>query len=613
MSTDQEQQLPRYRARRPISLLVVSNRPDSENDDSALVPKTSPRCHLEFASPTALSRTRVDSSLSSAPGLDTLDLAITPKLNRVVSDLPVTGHQGNRPKLRVALAHSQRVRCASSSTPTTHSPQTSRPFLLPPRHALSICRTPSERIIVSVTHGAQNSIAVDLTGRMAAAQAIRRHLLSRLAIPEDLHSSFAIYSTTLSNFTIGNPLNDGQLLVDCHSFGDSKGSLRFLVQRADASPGPRPLPPFFAQPIQPLRVATKAACTSGSEDATRDDEVSSTLPQANSSDRSDLLSSDLEAGESVGCAPPVPPPKDTVAIGRTMLPAIIIQHLVFHGCRDITATLNLSSCSEYPIASGGFGDVYRGQLSKGMRVAIKCMRLFECPDVGGQQQRYLKRAAREIHTWSKLRHPHVLRLLGLVMYRDRISMVSPWVDNGTVRYYLARAPEVNRPQMCTQIAGALLYLHQFGVIHGDLKGDNILVSDTGEPLITDFGNAILEECTLQFTSSTTGSHLSTRWTAPELLEGGKRSFEADIFALGMEVITGNVPYAGMNEIAVMYAIGRSQHPKRPETYISSTSKYGSLLWLLLEGCWDLDPGMRPAAATVKDKISVIGSNDLVAQ
>ncbi|KAG9086401.1 hypothetical protein FS749_003664 [Ceratobasidium sp. UAMH 11750] len=554
MSTDQEQQLPRYKSRRPISLLVVSNRSDSENDDSALAPKTSPPRHLEFSSTAALLRTPADFSLSSAPGLSNssrpgleptsllnhdlhpLDLAITPKPNRVVSDLPVTGHQSNRPKLKVALAPSHRVRCASSSTLTGQSPQTSRPFLLPPHHALSSSRTPSERIIVSVTHGAQNSIAVDLTGRTAKAQAIRKHILSRLAIPEYLHSSFAIYRTTLSKFTTSSPLDDHQLLVVCDSFGDSKGSLRFLVQRADPSPGLCPWPRIFAQPVQPLRVVTEASCTSGSEDATRDDEVSSTLPQANSSDRSDLLSSDLEVGESVGHAPPAPPPKDTVAIGRTMLPAIIIQHLVFHGCRDITATLNLSSCSEYPIASGGFGDVYRGQLSKGMRVAIKCMRLFECPDVGEQQQRYLKRAAREIHTWSKLRHPNVLRLLGLVMYRDRISMVSPWVDNGPVRYYLARTPGVNRPQMCTQIATALLYLHQFGVIHGDLKGDNILVSDTGEPLITDFGNAILEECTLQFTSSTSGSHLSTRWTAPELLEGGKRSFEADIFALGMTIL-----------------------------------------------------------------------------
>ncbi|KAG9089429.1 hypothetical protein FS749_001345 [Ceratobasidium sp. UAMH 11750] len=265
------------------------------------------------------------------------------------------------------------------------------------------------------------------------------------------------------------------------------------------------------QPAESLRVISGAPPTPKSENGSDENEVSNTFPQANSSDRSDLLSSDLEAGESVGCVPPVPPPKDTVAIGRTMPPAIIIQHLVLHGCQDITADLNLSGCSEYPIANGGFGDVYRGQLSEGMRVAIKCMRMFECQDVGEQQQRYLKRAAREIHTWSKLRHSHVLRLLGLVVYRDRISMVSPWMDNGTVRYYLTRTPGVNRPQMCTQIAGALLYLHQFGVIHGDLKGDNVLVSDTGEPLLTDFGNATLQQYTLQFTSSTTGNHLSTRW------------------------------------------------------------------------------------------------------
>ncbi|KAG8705366.1 hypothetical protein FRC08_001705 [Ceratobasidium sp. 394] len=632
MDTDSVEQLPRYRGRRPINILLVAN-PDHENDSSLQVPETPPRHQSGPASASTSSRVPADPPLTSpasgsgnSPRLNLnppsftlnhellpLDRAVTTRLNRVTPDSePIVEDGVNLPGFRVASTRSHHARRASDSTLAMQSPNTNRSFSPSPRQALSVSHTPSERVIVSVTHDAQKYITVDITDHMSEARAIRKCLLSKLAIPEDHRSNFAIYRTTLDKFTSGNYLGDDQLLIDCHGFGDSKGSLKFSVQRVGASPRPRPLPPLpsSAQPVQPLRVGSNVSPTS-SETGSRENKVSGSL-QVDTSGRNDQSAPGYEADEPVGSVP-VPQPKATVEIGRTMPPANIIQHLVLHGCRDITADLNLSSCSEYPIANGGFGEVYRGQLGNGTRVAIKCMRVFECPDVGEQQQKYLKRAAREIYTWSKLQHPHVLRLLGLVVYRDRISMVSPWIESGAVRYYLIRTPEVNRPQMCTQIASALLYLHESGVIHGDLKGDNVLVSDAGEALITDFGNAILQEHTLQFTSSTTGTHLSTRWTAPELLEGGKRSFAADIFALGMEVITGNVPYAGMNEMAVMYAIGRSQHPKRSEAHISSTSKYGNMLWSLLEECWDLDPGTRPAAVAVRDKMRIIGPNDLVAQ
>jgi hypothetical protein len=53
----------------------------------------------------------------------------------------------------------------------------------------------------------------------------------------------------------------------------------------------------------------------------------------------------------------------------------IVAHLGNHGCRDITNELNLSSCSAYPVANGGFGDVYTVGLHDGSQVAVKTMRL----------------------------------------------------------------------------------------------------------------------------------------------------------------------------------------------------------------------------------------------
>jgi predicted unusual protein kinase regulating ubiquinone biosynthesis (AarF/ABC1/UbiB family) len=53
----------------------------------------------------------------------------------------------------------------------------------------------------------------------------------------------------------------------------------------------------------------------------------------------------------------------------------IVAHLGNHGCRDVTDELNLSSCSAFPVANGGFGDVYRVMLHDGTQVAVKTMRL----------------------------------------------------------------------------------------------------------------------------------------------------------------------------------------------------------------------------------------------
>ncbi|KAG9087632.1 hypothetical protein FRC07_012773, partial [Ceratobasidium sp. 392] len=75
-------------------------------------------------------------------------------------------------------------------------------------------------------------------------------------------------------------------------------------------------------------------------------------------------------------------------ISRTMSPAEIIQQLVMCGCRDIMADLLPSSCSERPLAWGGFGDVYQGQLRSGVHVAIKCVRMLGSLDDDEKQQMY---------------------------------------------------------------------------------------------------------------------------------------------------------------------------------------------------------------------------------
>ncbi|KAG8768692.1 hypothetical protein FRC12_005427 [Ceratobasidium sp. 428] len=228
-------------------------------------------------------------------------------------------------------------------------------------------------------------------------------------------------------------------------------------------------------------------------------------------------------------------------ISSTMPAPTIIKILVSQGrCQDITGQLDLGKCGRRPVAGGGFGDIYQGALIGGEKIAIKCARLFlQQEDISRRKD--LKRAAREMDSWSHFEHANVLKLLGLALFRDQMAMISPWMDRGTLLQHLERSPVVDRCQLCIDISKGVAYLHQNDMIHGDIKSANVLISAEGVAKLTDFGCTKLKRSALCFTSTTSGLELSMRWAAPERLQGGILSKEADVYALGMVSLPGIVP------------------------------------------------------------------------
>ncbi|KAG9091676.1 hypothetical protein FS749_016360 [Ceratobasidium sp. UAMH 11750] len=300
----------------------------------------------------------------------------------------------------------------------------------------------------------------------------------------------------------------------------------------------------------------------------------------------------------------------------------IILHLTEHGCANLTGNLNPASPNPQPIAHGGFGSVYREELHDGRKVAVKALRVsLDDDDESGKLP---KRAARELYTWSRCQHPNVLPLLGLAKFQDQIRMVSLWMENGNLPSYLDKHPELSRCDMSVHMCNGLEYLHRMGVIHGDFKGNNVLVSDDGIPIITDFGNAVLQQGTLQFTETIKQNGFTPQWTvntrklefrrdsdirhaqAPEIMtEETKQSKEADVYALGMtilEILTGKVPYFYItNVVAIITAIVvKKEAPKRPEGHVPSKSRHGDTLWSLLQSCWEFEPEKRPSAVKVAE-------------
>ncbi|KAF9062910.1 kinase-like domain-containing protein, partial [Rhodocollybia butyracea] len=205
--------------------------------------------------------------------------------------------------------------------------------------------------------------------------------------------------------------------------------------------------------------------------------------------------------------------------------------------------------------------------------------------------------SQEALIWSQLDHPNVLPFLGVntVLFPQSYCLVSPWCSNGSVMAYLIAHPAANLMKIIRDILEGLRYLHVRNppIIHGDVKGSNILVSNQGRCCLADFGLAGIS--TLQTMSSSSAGTLrgSTRWMAPELFDyttKSKPSMSTDMYALGctfVELVTGNPPFFEVKpQAAVIYQVMKGSRPSRP------TKGFSDRLWSCVTKCW-VDSKHRP--------------------
>ncbi|KAH7325459.1 kinase-like domain-containing protein [Rhizoctonia solani] len=289
-------------------------------------------------------------------------------------------------------------------------------------------------------------------------------------------------------------------------------------------------------------------------------------------------------------------------ISGTMPTHDILAILRDHGCEDITQQLDLDNCGQFPVSNDSFGDVFKGTLQSGTPITIKCLRVtVGTNDQEGQKQ--LKRAAHEIYVWSKCKHPNILELTGIAQYQDRIAMVSPWMKKWQPLLVLTQAPTVDRAQKLLME----LHIYTRGIVHGDLKGANIVVSDGHTPKLVDFGTSFLSHYSLQFSGGTqSGAIFTIRYTvqAPEItLETSNHTMAGDVYGLGMtilEVITGLTPYHGINEAAVMRRVMEGANPPQPEQFMSNDRAQANNLWALLTRYWRSEADDRPSPTEVAD-------------
>jgi serine/threonine-protein kinase len=224
------------------------------------------------------------------------------------------------------------------------------------------------------------------------------------------------------------------------------------------------------------------------------------------------------------------------------------------------------------IGSGGMSTVYRAFDTVLERtVAVKLMHREIASDAD-----QLERFRREARAVAQLSHPHVVNVIDAGEEDDRPFIVLEYVEGETLKERirrLGRLPIDESIAYAIEIARALSAAHRAGIVHRDIKPQNVLIDEEGTAKVTDFGIArTLEEDGLTADGRVLGT---TDYVSPEQALGHLVDGRSDIYSLGVvlyEMLTGDVPFHGENQVAVAMKHVREDMPdiqvRRPEASAS---------------------------------------------
>ncbi len=194
------------------------------------------------------------------------------------------------------------------------------------------------------------------------------------------------------------------------------------------------------------------------------------------------------------------------------------------------------------LGKGGMATVYKGyQAGVDRHVAIKVL-----PPHPGQGEEYKQRFEQEARLIARLQHPHILPVYDYGTDGDILYLAIAYVEGGSLadRIDAGALPLALVDRYLREVSAALDYAHRQGIVHRDIKPDNILINAEGYTLLADFGIAKLAGGESKLTA--TGGIVGTpAYMAPEQAQGGTIGPAADIYALGVvtyEMLTGSQPF-----------------------------------------------------------------------
>src|SRR5262245_31032619 len=201
--------------------------------------------------------------------------------------------------------------------------------------------------------------------------------------------------------------------------------------------------------------------------------------------------------------------------------------------------------------SGGMSSVFRARdVQLDRRVAIKILheRYVDDPE-------YVERFRREARAVARLSHPNIVTVIDRGEDEARQYIVFEHVDGENLKELVGRTgrlPVRRAVELALSVADGLSFAHEHGLVHRDVKPQNVLLSHEGDVKVTDFG--IARSLDVEHGVTQTGTVLGTgEYLAPEQASGKPVSPATDVYSLGVvlwELLVGDVPFSGENFVAV---------------------------------------------------------------
>ncbi|MFC2950156.1 Stk1 family PASTA domain-containing Ser/Thr kinase [Virgibacillus sediminis] len=202
------------------------------------------------------------------------------------------------------------------------------------------------------------------------------------------------------------------------------------------------------------------------------------------------------------------------------------------------------------IGGGGMADVYLAKdIILDREAAVKVLRLEYAND-----EEFIARFHREAHAAASLAHPNIVNIYDVGEDDHILYMVMEYVDGMTLKEYIQRYGPIDVREaldIMNQLTAAIAHAHENGIVHRDIKPQNILIDSYGQIKVTDFGIAIaLSATSLTQTNSILGS---VHYLSPEQARGGMATKKSDIYSIGIvfyELLTGRLPFSGQSPVSI---------------------------------------------------------------
>ncbi|WP_131098113.1 Stk1 family PASTA domain-containing Ser/Thr kinase [Streptomonospora litoralis] len=249
---------------------------------------------------------------------------------------------------------------------------------------------------------------------------------------------------------------------------------------------------------------------------------------------------------------------------------------------------------EARVASGGMATVYVARdLRLDRRLACKVMHASLAQDPA-----FVRRFINEAHSVAKLSHPNVVQVYDQGTDQGHVYLAMEYVPGQTLREMLnerGRLAPADALDIISPVLAALGAAHQAGLVHRDVKPENVLLTEDGRVKVADFGLARAVESAQQGTTKTGAVMGTAAYLAPEQIERGAADARTDVYAAGImlyELLTGTQPHTGDTPISIAYQHVNEDVP-RPSRVVAGLPPQ---IDTLVTRATERDPRYRPGDA-----------------